>query len=518
MSGEVRKMKALLYKAGMFLVVSSFLAAWTLLAAQPVQAQSPTQSAPSCPSSRSITNFDAGTKNPSLPVLETATVTIGDDSEETDDLSDGWTVVLDGDISAENQIDYFRVRVPELVMGELSVTVSDAGLSTSVARLCRRSSNIAQDAAERNEDPAHDHAAIPMVPLTIPDDYYIVVRAVGTSQGQYRVTVDFDGVMPTTFGTTASGSIEPKTDRDIFGLTISVNGLLTVETTGNTDTKGELLEGNTERGKAGTGGADNNFELTRPVKAGAYTVAVESEHDETGPYTLGVEFHGAVMPDLSLTGRTQKTAGSGDTDYFYFEIEAAEDGLLILETTRHQDQTAYTPTKGTLYGPLGLIAMDDNTAGEDNFKLAVPSMSAGRYIIQVEIQGRPGDYALEARTDAAETEEFTVNADSTGTTVTGKSIVAPPGGSPAQVDYYLLDVEKDGLLDVKTTGTTDTEGTLIGPDGREVARDDNSGPDPNNFRLLQEVTPGTYLISVAGRTRTTAGGYDLTVNFIAGVV
>ena len=45
--GEGEKMKALLTaKVGMFLVVSSVLAVWTLLAAQPVQAH--TLSNPSC--------------------------------------------------------------------------------------------------------------------------------------------------------------------------------------------------------------------------------------------------------------------------------------------------------------------------------------------------------------------------------------------------------------------------------------------------------------------------------------
>ena len=73
-------------------------------------------------------------------------------------------------------------------MGELSITVDgNGGLSTSVARLCRRSGKVAYDAAEKDEDPVHDHANIPMVPITIPNDYYIVVRAVGTGMGTYTV-------------------------------------------------------------------------------------------------------------------------------------------------------------------------------------------------------------------------------------------------------------------------------------------------------------------------------------------
>ena len=152
--------------------------------------------------------------------------------------------------------------------------------------------------------------------------------------------------------------------------------------------------------------------------ATAYTVAVESERDETGPFTLQVEFHAdnATTAPLTLNTPHQQMSESGDTDYFYFEVTATQDGLLILETTRHEDQTAYTPTRGTLYGPDGLIAMDDNSAGQSNFKLAAPSAAAStteasRYIIQVNVQGRPGDYALNANTDAADPAEFMVSAE-----------------------------------------------------------------------------------------------------------
>ena len=54
---------------------------------------------------------------------------------------------------------------------------------------------------------------------------------------------------------------------------------------------------------------------------------------------------------------------------------------------------------------------------------------------------------------------------------------------------------------------------MVGTGGKWPGMIQRAGPD--NFRILQEVTKGTYLISVAGRTRATTGNYDLIVNFIA---
>ena len=68
---------------------------------------------------------------------------------------------------------------------------------------------------------------------------------------------------------------------------------------------------------------------------------------------------------------------------------------------------------------------------------------------------------------------------------------------------------------IRQEGTRHVVGTLYGPDGKQIATDDNSG-DGNNFRIAASVGPGLYLLEVKGATRTTAGVYDLVSNFVTG--
>ena len=75
-----------------------------------------------------------------------------------------------------------------------------------------------------------------------------------------------------------------------------------------------------------------------------------------------------------------------------------------------------------------------------------------------------------------------------------------------------------GTLQVKTTGkTNDTVGVLYGPDGKQIATDDNSG-DGMNFLITEYVEAGQYIVTVEGQSRTTTGAYTLVVNFVESVV
>ena len=66
-----------------------------------------------------------------------------------------------------------------------------------------------------------------------------------------------------------------------------------------------------------------------------------------------------------------------------------------------------------------------------------------------------------------------------------------------EVNYYRLDIPDAGTVTVETTGNTDTIGQLLlGPDGREVGRDDGAG-DGANFRISQPVPAGTYYLLVS---------------------
>ncbi len=347
----------------------------------------------------SVTDDRAATE----PNLEVAATTIDVDT---------LTVTLTGDISAEREVDYFQIIIPDLVVGELGVIASGA-VGRTVARLCRGRSIVAThpDMATGPDDTDEPHADIMMQKVT-PGTYYVVVRGQdvdaggvripsGTAHptGGYSLAVSFSGVYPTTAGTSAAGSLSSRGELDSYGLTTNSAGLLTVKTTGNTDTQGTFSGSGDTDATDEAGGSGGNFQIIAPVTAGDKTVSVQGQSaTTTGDYTLDVDFEVAEtlsLTDLAVTDSDGNDIKSGEADYFFFNVGSGERGLMTIQTVKHASITsgAGTSTRGTLYGPKGLITTDDNSGAGGNFKLSAP-VAAGNYIVKVEGQSA-GPYTLE---------------------------------------------------------------------------------------------------------------------------
>ena len=484
---------------------------WTLLAARPVQAQvAPTP--PSCSIPGSVTDDNDTT----TPNLEVAAITIQ---------AGNLTANPSGEITAAREIDYFRIIIPDLVVGDLSVTASGT-LGRSVARLCRGGSPVATH-PNIGTGPAPDdeaHASIKGQKVT-PGTYYIVVRGQDVTDagvrvasdahptGTYSLAVSFSGVYPTKAGTSAAGELLSRGERDSFALTTSINGLLTVRTTGSTDTKGTFTgSGADMEVTADDGGSGRNFRIIASVEDGNKMVFVEGQvPTETGDYTLDVDFEVAtdLTLDSDLVGTTNGNTRSGQTDYFFFAV-AAKQGLMTIRTVKHDDiaSGAGTPTRGTLYGPKGLITTDDNSGAGGNFRLSAP-VAAGNYIVKVDRQGT-GQYTLDVSTETA-----TVVAP--GATATSVMVMAPTGSNPSHVRAYHVTVTTAGTLQVQTTMGVDTVGELYGPDGELIATDEDSGQD-SNFKFTRYLMPGGYIVLVRAADRMTDGDYVLRTGFIEGEV
>lgn len=517
-------MKALVTeKVRMFPIISSVLAIWILLAAQPVQAQhAPTP--PGCPSSSTISRLTDDS--------ETTTPNLEDDSKT---IIEAGTLIasLSGAISAAREVDYFQIIVPDLVVGELSVTASGA-VGRTVARLCRGSSTVATHpdmATDTDND--EPHAMIAMQKVT-PGTYYIVVRgqdvnADGTRLGSqdthptggYSLAITFSGVHPTAAGTSAAGSLSFRGELDLYALTTTSAGLLTVKTTGNTDTQGTFSGSGTDmEATAEDGGSGGNFQIIAPVTAGEKTVSVQGQSPITeGDYTLDVDFNVAMPLTLSSLAITYggdpegepTEIENGEADYFFFAVANTESGLMTIQTVKHASiaSGSGTSTRGTLYGPNGLITTDDNSGDGGNFKLRAP-VAEGNYIVKVEGQSA-GPYVLEISTPADTTNVVP------GATTGDVTVTAPTGTGQPQVDYYQIAVPTVGTLQVLTTGDVDTVGTLYGPDGREIVVEEDGGKD-NNFKITRYLAmAGNYIVVVAAADRTTSGSYRLQTGFIEGV-
>ena len=345
-------------------------------------------------------------------------------------------------------------------------------------------------------------------------------------------------------------------DQHPYPITVTAPGLLTVETTGSTDTAG-MLSG-IEAAMDDSSGSGNNFRIVVPVSATSYTVSVDGQTPSTeGAYTLDMDFKvarqgvtgtgvmvpnapdwgnatsGTPFPDDDTTLQIKRIAEDGsraDADYFLFTIDNDNSGFLTVETKDDTTSARDSDTTGTLYGPTGEITRDTSSgAGRTHFKIRTPAEEGMAYLVKVE--GTDGVYQLDITLTPAEgddiiavpgtesgpaTEDCTAGTTNADDTNNGPNeICRPESGESLEIERFAFNIMESGALYLHTTGSIDTVGVLYGPDGRKIAEDDNSGQG-NNFRIAANVDPGLHLVEIRGQDRMTEGTYSLVSNFVTG--
>jgi hypothetical protein len=209
------------------------------------------------------------------------------------------------------------------------------------------------------------------------------------------------------------------------------------------------------------------------------------------------------------------------TEYFF--LTSTKKQFLIVTSIKHEEADAALDTTGTLYGPMGMVAMDEDDGENNGFRLRAPivgtSAANAYYIISV-MGASPsvvGKYTVQAKSDDLST------APSDLGMVPGRPSLPPtaPELMAGMLDFYTFEVGMPGTLQIKSltpstpanTPAINTYGTLYGPNGREVAADDD-GADPH-FQILEYLSiMGQYVLVVEGYDRTITGPYQLALNFI----
>ena len=228
------------------------------------------------------------------------------------------------------------------------------------------------------------------------------------------------------------------------------------------------------------------FDLFYPqVSRWLASVAGPSDHGDTRAEAT------PLQPDTEEAGDLDRV---GDVDYF--RIEVAEAGRLTVETTGPTD------TVGYLQDAQGQpLAEDDNAGADDNFRI-VRQVPAGTYYVGV--VGGPAQFSVDDHGNTAE-EATRVGLDSTTAGVIEQG---------SDVDYFRITVTQAGTLTLETTGTTDTHGALLSATGTTLAENDDSGTN-DNFRIVHQVTAGTYYAVVRGYDANETGSYTLQTGFTA---
>ncbi|MCB4774564.1 MAG: PPC domain-containing protein, partial [Sulfurovum sp.] len=296
----------------------------------------------------------------------------------------------------------------------------------------------------------------------------------------------------------------------------SGGGILTVSTTGSTDTIGELLDASgNEIARNDNNGTDNNFKILRGVAAGTYYVRVKhSSTFSTGRYSLISHFvpddYGNSKSEAATISLNSTTPGSieipRDKDYFKIQIPAA--GTLVINTTGSTD------TVGTLLDASGnKIVRNDNANGSlgSNFKIS-KGVTTGTYYVEVKHYRSvsTGHYTLVSRfiLDHTNSKTTAISIDLNSTTQDRIEVAGDE-------DWFKIVIPRRGTLTVSTTGSTDTEGFLYDTHGTQLVYDNNHGTD-NNFRISKFITAGVYYVKVRHHRSVSTGSYSLITRFIAG--
>jgi hypothetical protein len=288
-----------------------------------------------------------------------------------------------------------------------------------------------------------------------------------------------------------AGNIEEAGDVDMFRIDVKGFGDLTVQTSGTTDTLGELIDASGVSLRTDDSALSPNFQITYAVAPGTYFVKVRHGiPTSTGSYQLLSSFTRTAA--IAVAPSTQTVAASGGSISFNTISNtvwswACSDSSWVLTNESTEQFGGQTFTCEILPNPT-------LSARSATITLTTAAGSVSHTISQV-----------------------AANADDHGNQTTTASTL-PPNASLAgnidfhgDVDVFKINLPTSGELTLKTTGSLDTYGQLLDATGNEIAFNDDH--QDRNFTIRRSVNAGTYFIKVSNFGGKTTGAYTLSNAF-----
>ncbi len=393
--------------------------------------------------------------------------------------------------------------------------------------------------------------------------YYVAAGGYGRVVGTYTLSVtdttdgdpdDFEAGTGTSGAVevdgSATGDIEIFGDRDWFAVTLEAGGIYRIKldfenrfatlydpyVRGIHDANGILIDG-TEDNKGGTGYVTSRVYFTAE-EAGAYYVAVGSDSDWEGAYTLsvteipddfaaGTDTAGAVEVGGSETGRIDF---EDDRDWFAVTLEAGRTYRIDLEGSWTGGGTLYNPYLRGVHDADGLLlpgTTDNNGGAVYNSRVtftpeedAVYYVAAGGYVSSYNGY-QAGTYTLFV-TDVTDgvPDDYEAGTGTNGTVAVGGSVMGEieTGGDQ---DWFAVTLEADKIYRIDLKGDDTGHGTMRDPylrglhdaDGNLLpgTTADDGGTDWNSRMEFTADDAGTYYVA-AGAGGTWEGAYTLSVS------
>jgi len=213
-------------------------------------------------------------------------------------------------------------------------------------------------------------------------------------------------------------------------------------------------------------------------KSGAFQVAISQYMDLHNQYTLSVT--NAAKPWQGSDAAS--TLKIGESEYWVFEGKKGD----IVRLEGDADQFDLMLQMLTAKGDS--IAFNDDGGGGVNPLLTVLLPEAGRYIVQAGAYGNGGSGVYRLRKGLSPVKPLAMGAGGTGSIGVGGIEIWSMQGHAGET--VIVSVRSDEF---------DTVVKIIGPDGLEVASNDDSGDGTDSLVSLKLPLEGTYTIWVSGK-------------------
>ena len=191
-------------------------------------------------------------------------------------------------------------------------------------------------------------------------------------------------------GSSVSGSIENRADRDVFRVEVTESGLLRIFTTGEANTVGRLYgDGHDLLSADALGGYLSNFMVLAYVEKGTYYITVSGfDPDVTGDYELHVDF---TASSEAPTAEVPLFLSANPQRHGFLRIFNASDSAGRVEITAFDDD-------GARHGPVS-IALD----GQETLHVNAMDLENGNAAkgLTGSLGSGSGDWRLRFTTDLA---------------------------------------------------------------------------------------------------------------------
>lgn len=329
-----------------------------------------------------------------------------------------------------------------------------------------------------------------------------------------------------------AGSLDYEGDVDSFRMSVSRGHMYRITLVGGdgdsvlhdpmvriVDRNGQELASNDDSGD----GLNSALDFVPQSGGDVFVEAHAFDDAQTGTYTLSLKVEN-LPPDpaggdahsaagMNLEHETNADIGyPGDHDWYRIRLEAGQSYRFMLNGAGN---SPLADPVVKVHDAQGVEIASDDDGGEGlNAYLEFTAPSDGVYYVEATsfdesatggytLNSQRGDIPNNVNTDAA----LAADGDSRQATL------SPAGDS----DWYKLTLTEGQSFRVAVNGgggagaLADPLAVLHGPDGAEVARDDDGGPGFNALLEYQAPAAGDYYVEVRGFGDDAAGSYEITL-------